>query len=170
MVHAVVLGIHIAAGALGLFLGPVAMWRGSRRLAEGQSMRSGADTAYQWSVLTVCLSAIVLVIWFRPELWWLVPVAAFSYSLVLLGHVAAATRFRGWTHAYAHGQGGSYIAVVTALVVVASTVDGPVHGPAEAIPWALPVVVGTLLIELWRRSLDAHARAKPGPTASHRTE
>src|SRR6266487_640739 len=110
---------------------------------------TGANMAYHWLVLTVCLSAVLLVAWFRRELWWLVPVAAFSYSLVLLARFAAARRFRGWTHAYVHGQGGSYIALVTALVVVALTVDGPLHGPAALIPWVLPTITGTLLIEWW---------------------
>jgi hypothetical protein len=33
-----------------------------------------------------------------------------------------------------HGQGGSYLALVTALVVVALTVDGPLQGPAVLVP------------------------------------
>lgn len=154
LAHAGLLSIHIAAGTLGLLLGPVAMWQVTRRLRAGLSPDAAASTAYHWTVLAVCLSAVVLVARYRPELWWLVPVAAFSYALVLLGRFAVTRRFRGWTHAYAHGQGGSYIALVTALVVVAFTVDGPVHGPAEAIPWALPVAIGTLLIEWWRRHLS----------------
>jgi hypothetical protein len=34
--------------------------------------------------------------------------------------------------------------------VVALTVDGPVSGAAQAIPWALPAAIGTPLLE-WRR-------------------
>lgn len=153
MGHNVLLSIHIAAGTLGLLLGPVAMWQVTRRLQAALTPDDAASTAYHWTVLAVCLSAAVLVVWFRPELWWLVPVAAFSYCLVLLGRFALARRFRGWSHAYVHGQGGSYIALVTALVVVSLTVEGPLHGPAEVIPWVAPVVIGTLLIEWWRRQL-----------------
>jgi hypothetical protein len=159
MAHAVWLGIHIAAGTLGLLVGPIAMWQDTRRLVGGLSLDTVADRAYHWTVLTVCLSATVLVIWFRPELWWLVPVAAGSYSLVLLGRFAAARRFRGWTHTYVHGQGGSYIALVTALAVVALTVDGPVHGAAQAIPWVLPAAIGTPLLEWWRRRIVVRAHA-----------
>src|SRR6266516_4469550 len=162
MAHAVWLGIHIAAGTLGLLVGPVAMWQGTRRLAGGLSLDTVAERVYHWTVLAVCLSAAVLVIWFRPELWWLVPVAAGSYSLVLLGRFAAARRFRGWTHAYVHGLGGSYIALVTALAVVALTVDGPVSGAAQAIPWALPAVIGTPLLEWWRRRIVVPAVAGRG--------
>jgi hypothetical protein len=153
MAHTVLLGVHIAAGALGLLVGPVAMWRDTRRLATGLPRRATASSAYHWLVLAVCVSAVALVVQHRPDLWWLVPVAAFSYALVLLGRVAPARRFRGWTHAYVHGQGGSYIALVTALIVVALTVDGPLRGAAAAIPWVAPTAIGTPLIEWWRRRL-----------------
>ena len=165
MIHAVLLGIHIAAGTLGLLFGPVAMWQGTRRLAAAPGPDTAAGPAYHWTVLTVCLSAVALVVWFRHELWWIVPLAAFSYSLVLLGRFAAARRFRGWTHAYVHGLGGSYIALVTALTVVALTVDGPVSGPAEVIPWVLPAAVGTPLLERWRRQIVARATAEPARRA-----
>jgi len=104
-------------------------------------------------VLAVSVSAIVLVAGYRGDLWWLVPVAMFSYALAVLGRYAATRRFPRWSHAYVHGQGGSYIALVTALVVVALTVDGPLHGPAALIPWVLPTITGTLLIEWWRRRI-----------------
>jgi hypothetical protein len=107
MAHAVLLGIRIAAGTLGLLLGPVVMGQVTRRLGAAQRPGTAASAACHWMVLTLCLSAAVLVVWFRPELWRLAPAAAFSYSLVLLGRFAVARRFRGWTHAWVHGQGGS---------------------------------------------------------------
>jgi hypothetical protein len=60
------------------------------------------------------------------------------YALAVLGRYAAARQFRGWTHAYVHGQGGSYIALVTAFVVVALTVDGPLDGSAALVPGCSP--------------------------------
>ncbi len=153
MLHTVLLSVHIAAGVLGLLLGPVAMWRDTRRLVARQRPARGASAAYAWAVLAVSVSAIVLVAGYRGDLWWLVPVAMFSYALAVLGRYAATRRFPRWSHAYVHGQGGSYIALVTALVVVALTVDGPLHGPAALIPWVLPTITGTLLIEWWRRRI-----------------
>jgi hypothetical protein len=159
--HTVLLNIHIAVGALGLLLGPLAIWRDTRELGSRQRPTGSLSVAYVWTVLAVSLSAIVLVIWYRAELWWLVPVAVFSCALAMLGRYAAARQFRGWSHAYVHGQGGSYIALVTALVVVALTVDGPITGPAALIPWALPTIVGTLLIERWRRRLVRTLATRP---------
>ena len=149
----VLLGVHIAAGTVGLVLGPAVMWQESKRLGAGHRANSAAGAAYHAAVLVVCASAILLVVLSRPDLWFLVPVALASYALALLGRMAGARPFRSWSHAYVHGIGGSYIALVTALVVVALTVDGPVKGSAEVIPWVVPAAVGTPLIEVWRRHL-----------------
>jgi hypothetical protein len=158
--HAVLLSAHIVSGSAGLLIGPFAMRSDTRRLSGGQRPDGCASTGYPWIVLAVCLSAIVLVIGYRHDLWWLIPVAAASYALAVMGRAAAVRQFRGWTHAYVHGQGGSYIALVTALIVVALTVDGPLRsGPAAVVPWFVPALVGTPLIEIWRqRLLRARAR------------
>ena len=164
MDHALLLNLHIVAGTLGLALGPVAMWRDTRSLRAGRGPAGGLSAAYPWSVLAVSLTAIALVAWYRDDLWWLVPVAAVSAALAFLGRAAAARRVRGWTHAYVHGLGGSYIALVTALLVVSLTVDGPLGGPAALVPWLAPTALGLLGIEWWRRRLlpatpPAHAGA-----------
>jgi hypothetical protein len=151
--HAVVLALHVAAGTLGLVLGAVVIW-----LSRDRPLLDGRSVTYHWSVLAVCLTAVGLSLLNLHELWWLIPLAAFAYSLALLGFVAPRRRFAGWRAAYAHGQGGSYVALVTALLVVSLTVDGPLKGASSALPWALPVVIGTLLIERWRQRLDGQRR------------
>jgi hypothetical protein len=158
------LGAHIVSGALGIALGPVVMWRETQLLQIGKPAHSPVGRIYQATVMLICVSAMALVITSRPDLWWLIPVAAASYALALLGRAAGARRFRGWTHAYVHGIGGSYIALVTALVVVALTVDGPVKGgPFETVPWVAPAAVGTLLIERWRHRLAISSPRKLQP-------
>ncbi|MGI8847428.1 MAG: hypothetical protein ACR2GX_04060 [Candidatus Dormibacteria bacterium] len=148
-----VLTVHIAAGSLGLVLGPVVMWLGTRQLQAGRRGLTPMSDAYIGAVLMVCLSAVVLVVQGRPDLAWLITVAVFSAFLVVLARVAATRRFAGWTHAYVHGQGGSYISLVTALLVVALTVGGPVGGTAQVVPWVLPTLIGVPLVEWWRRRL-----------------
>ena len=105
--------------------------------------RSRAGAAYHWSVLAVSLTALALVALDWPSLWWLSILAAVSYGLALLSLLAAEWRGRGWIRAYAHGQGGSYIALVTALLVVS------LDGPASTAAWIVPTLVGLPLIE-WR--------------------
>jgi hypothetical protein len=153
MDHATLLNIHVVAGALGLVLGPPAMWLDTRSLRAGRGPAGGVSAAYPWTVLVVSLSAVVLVARYRADLWWLVPVAAVSYGLAVAGRLAAARRVRGWTHGYVHGLGGSYIALVSALLVVSLTVNGPLDGPAALLPWLAPTAVGVVVIEWWRRRL-----------------
>ena len=176
MVHTALLTTHILVGTAALLVGPLAMRDDLRRFAAGTATTGTATTgtgttgpattgrlttAYTWLVLAVCLTAAALVVGYRADLWWLVPVSALTYGLALLARASETRRHPGWTHGYVHGIGGSYIALVTALIVVALTVDGPVTGPAQLIPWLAPTVIGTPLIEVWRRRLLA---ALPGRT------
>lgn len=152
--HGVLLGAHVAVGTLGLGLGPIVIVAETRRLVGGALRPAGwLSGAYDAAVLLVCVSAVALVALARPELWWLIPVSAFSFALVLMARYASSHRRRGWLHAYAHGRGGSYIALVTAFVVVALTVDGPLIATAALVPWLAPTLMGTALIEWWRRRL-----------------
>ncbi len=66
-----------------------------------------------------------------------VPIAVFSYGLALLAHVASR---QGWLRRQIHGLGGSYIALVTAVLVVSA--DGSV------VAWVLPALIGVPLISL----------------------
>lgn len=104
-------------------------------------------------VLVVCVSGSGLVWLERTDLWWLVPVSGLTFGLAVLARESARRRFRGWTHGYVHGLGGSYIAQVTALVVVALVVNGPVRDELQLVPWLAPTIIGTVLIEVWRRRL-----------------
>ena len=72
------------------------------------------------------------------QVWWLAPVGAGSYAFALLGYLAAKIRWDGWLTAHVSGQGGSYIAMVTALLVVNLG-----NVPAA---WLAPTVIGTPLI------------------------
>lgn len=155
MVHSVLILAHVVAGTAGLLLGPIAMRQDVRRFVAGLRTTGRVAGLYRATVLLVCVTAVALVVENRPELWWLVPVSVLTYGLAVLARESAARRFRGWVHGYVHGQGGSYIALVTALVVVELTVDGPVTGVAQLVPWLAPTVLGTILIEVWRRRLDA---------------
>jgi hypothetical protein len=146
--------LHVAAGSAGLAVGAWLIW-----LSRDRPLLDGRASAYHWSVAVVALTSAGLVALDWPDLWWLLLLAALSYGLAAAGYAAPRRRFAGWHAVYVHGQGGSYIALVTALLVVSLTVNGPVDGPASALVWGLPTLIGTLLIRAWHRRL----RRPPGP-------
>ena len=143
-VHTAFLAIHVAAGSLGLVLGPVAMLSPKRR---GRHTRVG--TVYHWIMLTVCVSAVGLAVVAWSRAWWFVPIATFSYANALVGYLAVRRRRPGWLRRHIAGMGGSYIALVTALLVVNA-------GATAWWAWGLPTLIGTVLI---RRTVAARLPA-----------
>lgn len=127
------LALHVTAGATGLLVGPLAMRATKRR---GPHTRLGE--AYHWVMLTVCVSAAGLALLAWGRLWWFLPIAAFSYANALVGYLAAKRRRPGWLGWHIGGMGGSYIALVTALLVV---------NLGRALPvWFIPTIVGSPMI------------------------
>ena len=140
-VFRVVLAFHIAAGAAGLILGPIAM-----RARKGPGLHTRAGEAYHWVMLAVCLTASLLAVLEWKRLWWFLPIAAGSYAFALLGYAAAKRRWHGWIKAHIAGQGGSYIAMTTALLVVNWETLTGTRGISSPMAWALPTVVGAPII------------------------
>jgi hypothetical protein len=142
------LAVHIAAGLAGLALGPLALLGPERR-----AHRPGVGSAYHWTMLGVCLSAAGLALVRWDELWWFVPLSAFSYALALRGHRAERRRSPGWRHDHVTGVGGSYIALVTALLVVSA--DGAI------VTWLLPSLIGVPVIHILRARVRGAALSRP---------
>ena len=146
MLAELALAVHIVTGTLALALGPLALYAARR----GSSSSRMAD-AYHWAFLAVCASAVLLAALDLARLWWFVPVAAGSYGLALLGYLGARRRGSGWLRLYVHGQGGSYVALVTALAVVSA---------GSPLAWVAPTLVGAPLIA--RAGRRARGRAALG--------
>ena len=147
MFHDTVLAVHIAAGASGLILGPIAMFAGKR-----PGLHTEAGELYHWVVLTVAVSAIVLSALDWAEIWWFTPIALFSYAFALRGYLAAKRRRPGWLAGHITGQGGSYIALVTALLVV--------NLGDALIVWFIPTIVGSPVIAYVRYQVAVGRRPK----------
>jgi hypothetical protein len=138
---AALLALHIALGAAGLALGPVAM-----RAAKRPGLHTRAGELYHWIMLGLCLTAAGLAVLEWARLWWFLPIALGSYAFALLGYVAAKRRWPGWLLTHVAGQGGSYIAMVTALLVVNWRLVAGVPGRSSLWPWLLPTLLGTPII------------------------
>jgi uncharacterized membrane protein len=136
-----VLLFHIAVGTVGLVLGPIAM-----TALKGSRLHAWAGELYHWVMLAVCVSAAGLA-WLDWERnWWFLPIAVGSYAFALVAYVAAKVRWRGWLTAHVSGQGGSYIAMVTAILVVNWQLFTGTSGRSSLWAWLLPTVLGSPII------------------------
>ena len=131
--HTVLIVIHIAAGSLGLLVGPAAMLAPKR---PGRHPRLGL--AYQVLTGTLCLSAFGLVA-YRPALWWLGLVGAATWAAATAGWWVRRRRFDGWLTWHIGLMCGSYISFVTAFLVVNLGLGSP-------LAWIAPTLIGTPLI------------------------
>lgn len=141
MTSASLLFLHIVFGFSAVALGPIAMLS---RKAPGLHPRVGE--LYHASVLGVCLTAGALALLHWERSWGFLPVAIGSYAFALVGYVAAKLRFRGWLRVHVTCQGGSYIAMVTALLVVNWQTLFNAPGRDALWPWLIPTLVGSPLI------------------------
>lgn len=136
-----VLVFHIAVGTVGLALGPIAM-----TALKGSRLHAWAGELYHWVMLAVCVSAAGLA-WLDWERnWWFLPIAVGSYAFAFVGYVAAKRRWRGWLTAHVSGQGGSYIAMLTAILVVNWQLLTGTRGRSSPWAWILPTLVGSPII------------------------
>ncbi len=137
-----VLWIHVAAGFAALALGIVAM-----RARKQRGTHTWVGETYHWLVLIVCGLAVVVVLDDWDRFWWFLPIAIGSYAFALLGYVAAKMRWKGWLEWHVTGQGGSYIAMVTAFIVNNWHIVKAIGIPLSAgWAWALPSLIGTPII------------------------
>ena len=135
---------HVAAGIAGLLLGPAAV-----RAAVHGRRDTSSSRAYLVAVTVLTTTAAGLVALQPGTLW--------PFLLLALGTEAAAVlAARHATPVDRHVRlvGGSYISLVTALLVVS-------WGSTAA--WILPTVIGTVLVE---RAAGATARRPPARTPS----
>ena len=134
---------HIAAGIAGLLVGPAAL-----SAAVHDRRDTASSRAYLVAVTALTATAAGLVA--------LQPAALWPFLLLALGTQAAVVAARRAVPVDRHVRlvGGSYISLVTALLVVS-------WGSIAA--WILPTVAGTFLVE---RAAGASARRAPARTPS----
>jgi uncharacterized membrane protein len=132
---------HIAAGSLALLTGPVVMFARKRR---GLHTRLGE--VYHALVAYACLTAAIAAIIKWDLRWWFLPIAVGSYAFALYGYLAAKTRRGDWLRRHISGMCGSYIAMVTALLVIKANPIMSATGLGPLWIWTLPTIVGTPII------------------------
>ncbi len=140
------LTVHIVAGTSGLVLAPLAM---AVRKAPGRHPWLGRG--YQLTIAVLTCTAVALAALHPARLWGLGVIAAGTEAAALAGWAASRRRHPGWLPRHVGLMCGSYVSLVTALLVVNW------HSP---LAWLLPTVIGTPLI--------AGAAARAGRAAPSR--
>jgi hypothetical protein len=143
-----ILALHVAAGTTGLILGPLAM-----RAPKLRGPHTRLGEAYHWVMLAVCVSAGAMALLAFQRIWWFLPIAVFSYANALVGYLAAKRRRRSWLRVHIAGMGGSYIALITALLVVNL-------GDALPVVWFLPTLIGSPMIAWVINEVDRGRRPR----------
>lgn len=154
MMRDALLDAHIVAGTAGLLLGPA--------FVAARRWRPLTGPGYQLAVLGVAVSGVGLAMTAWDRLWWLVPVAVATQVSALLGLRIWRRRDPGWTTWMPHVLGGSYVALVTGLMV-AST--------GNPLFWLIPAVVAQWPIAVAKQRLasrdTARRPSRPPLAAAH---
>ena len=153
MLFSALLLAHVLLGFAVIALGPLAMLA-----RKGPGLHPRIGEAYHAVILGVCLTAAGLAVLDWARLWGFLPIALASYAFALVGYAAAKLRFRGWLQVHVIGQGGSYIAMVTALLVVNWQAIFGEPGLSSVWPWVIPTLLGTPLIAWTRRRVSQLSR------------
>lgn len=133
--------LHITSGSLCLLIGLAAAFSKKQR---GKHTLFGE--LYHGFYVVVFLTAIVTSLMHWPEDAALFFIALFSYGLALSGYLARKRRPPNWLAKHIGGMLGSYIGIITA-VLVTNTPNIPVISSwPPVIFWFLPTVIGTPII------------------------
>lgn len=153
MLHAVLLTAHVAAGTVGLLLGPLALAVPKR---AGWHPRLGV--AYQGAVAVLAATALGLVALAPGRLWWLGLIATATEAAALAGWQVRRRHAPGWVPLHVRYMCSSYLSFLTAALVV---------NWGSPLAWVLPTLIGTPLIN--RAVRRASHPASPSPVRPVRT-
>src|SRR5699024_1293632 len=84
-------------------------------------------------------------------------IALFSYGLALFGYLARKRRWRGWLSMHIGGMAGSYIGIVTAVLVVNGTNIPLINQVPSLLLWFIPTIIDTPIIFLVNKRYSTHA-------------
>lgn len=88
-----------------------------------------------------------MAIWNWNESAYLFYIALFSYGLALYGYLARKKRWKNWISSHISGMLGSYIGVITAVLVVNQSKILLLKDLPSLLIWFLPTIIGTPIIK-----------------------
>jgi hypothetical protein len=133
--------IHIIAGSFCLLTGAINF---SVKKEKGYHTRIGEW--YHIGYFLVFLTSVGMAIINWSESAYLFYIAIFSYGLALFGYVARKIRWRGWLSMHIGGMAGSYIGIITAVLVVNGAAIPLINQIPSLLLWFMPTIIGTPII------------------------
>jgi uncharacterized membrane protein len=137
---------HWISGFLGLIIGAISMWA-----PKYSKLHKRSGIIYVVLMSYVILTSILLSFMNWERNWWLFLIALFSYYFCLTGYLAVKRKRPGWITQHLTGMLGSYVAMVTAFVVLnIKRVPGSDFIPYVAY-WFLPTLIAMPFIRRVKR-------------------
>ncbi|WP_240374706.1 DUF2306 domain-containing protein [Bacillus piscicola] len=133
--------IHITAGSICLFTGAIAAGASKRR-----GIHTIAGEVYHGGYVVVCITSVAMAFLNWSESAYLFYIALFSYGLALLGNVAQKKKWRNHVKLHIGGMLGSYIGIITAVLVVNAAKLPILADLPVLLLWFLPTIIGTPFI------------------------
>ncbi|MBP1970916.1 hypothetical protein J2Z83_003052 [Virgibacillus natechei] len=133
--------IHIIAGSFCLLTGAINF---SVKKEKGYHTRIGE--LYHIGYFVVFITSVWMAIINWSESAYLFYIAVFSYGLALFGYLARKRRWRGWLSMHIGGMAGSYIGIITAVLVVNGADIPLINQIPFLLLWFIPTIIGTPII------------------------
>lgn len=145
-VYAILLISHIAAGSFCLLTGAINL---SVKKEQGYHTKNGEW--YHGAYIVVFITSVGMAVIHWSESAYLFYIALFSYGLALFGYLARKMRWSNWLPKHIGGMAGSYIGIITAVLVVNGTDIPFVNQIPSLLAWFVPTLIGTSLILMVNR-------------------
>ena len=138
--------IHISTAVVSFLIGPMAM-----RAPKKLGWHTQIGTAYSFLMLIACITAAILAAFNWQASASLFFVSIFSFSFLAMGWFAARNRKPGWVGKHITGMLGSYIALMTAVLLVGAKHISLLGELPPFALWILPTLIGAPLVRRVRK-------------------
>ncbi|KOP63637.1 DUF2306 domain-containing protein (plasmid) [Priestia aryabhattai] len=145
----IILFIHILVGVICLVTGFAAMIAPKKK-----GFHTNLGEIYHFSFIIVFLTTIAMAVMHWSSSSYLLYIGIFSYSLALLGYLAGKFKWKHWVAIHIGSILGSYIAILTAVLVVNVNRIPILNNYNPLIFWLLPTVIGSPIIYLIRKKYE----------------
>ncbi len=133
--------VHIISGFTAVLLGIASMLAPKKR-----GLHTTLGSTYHAFMIVICASAAALAVLNWRQSWYFLLISIFSYSYALMGIRAVRKRGPGWLKIHIKGMLGSFIAIMTAVMVTSAAKLPGLAALPRWMDWLLPTLIGIPVI------------------------